>query len=259
MLTVHRRADVVEVQLTRPEARNAFAPPMIDALTVWARSTSNEDGTRVAVLLGAGPVFCAGADIGWMREMRKYDARRNEEDAARLADMFEALAAVPFPVIARVHGAAIGGGSGLLAVCDHVVSSDAASFGFTEVRIGLLPAVIAPYVARRLGWSATRSLFLTGRRISAAEAQRVGLVHDIVPADALDAAVGRVVDDVLCGAPSAQRATKTLLTRLEQGHLSPRDLTIAAIAAQRVSPEGQEGLAAFLERRHPAWRPATDA
>ncbi len=258
MLTLHRRAAVIEVQLTRPEVRNAFAPPMIDALTAWARSAASDSAARVAVLSGAGPVFCAGADIGWMREMRAYDERRNQEDAARLADMFEALSAVPFPLIARVHGAALGGGSGLLAACDHVVAADDAIFGFTEVRLGLLPAVIAPYVARRLGWSAARSLFLTGRRISATEARRAGLVHDVVPAGDLDAAVARAVDDVMRGAPSAQRATKALFTQLEEGAASPRDLTIAAIAAQRVSPEGQEGLAAFLERRDPLWYGDTD-
>ena len=258
MLTLQRRAAVIEVQLTRPEFRNAFAPPMIEALTGWARSTVSDADARVAVLSGAGPVFCAGADIGWMREMRTCDAQRNREDAARLADMFEALAAVPFPLIARVHGAAIGGGAGLLAACDHVVAADDAILGFTEVRIGLLPAVIAPYVARRLGWSAARSLFLTGRRISATEARQVGLVHDVVPAGDLDAAVARAVDDMLRGAPSAQRATKALFTSLEEGTTSPRDLTIAAIAAQRISAEGQEGLAAFLERRDPVWHPGTD-
>lgn len=260
MLTVQRRGPVVEVQLDRPDVRNAFAPPMIEALTMWARQAGDDPATRVVVLSGAGATFCAGADLRWMREMRHSDEATNVDDASRLADMFEALAAVPCPVVARVQGAAIGGGAGLLAVCDHVVAADDTRIAFPEVRIGLLPAVIAPYVGRRIGWAACRSLFLTGRRVTAIEGQRLGLVHDVVAADALDTAVAQVVDEMLSGASSAQRATKALLARLEPRDVAGRALTVAAIAAQRVTPEGQEGLSAFLERREPAWRtPTPDA
>lgn len=259
MLTIKRSGDIVSVQLNRPEVRNAFAPPLIRSLTSWARDAAADAGTRVAVLAGTGPVFCAGADLGWMQQMRGYDEARNLEDAGELADLFEALAQVPFPLVARAQGAALGGGAGLLAVCDHVVASSDLVVGFTEVRIGLLPAVIAPFVTRRIGWSAARSLFLTGRRIGAVDAQRIGLLHDVVPAAELDDRVAQVVDEFRAGAPEAQRATKRLLAQLEAGPpADTRDATTLAIARQRVSQEGQEGLAAFLEKRRAAWQRGQD-
>lgn len=257
MLTIARRGAIVEVQLNRPEVRNAFAPPMIDALTRWAREAAEDTSLRAAVLSGAGPAFCAGADLRWMREMRDYDEAANLGDAGALAAMFDALADVPCPLVARLQGAAIGGGGGLLAVCDHVVAAEDAVVAFTEVHIGLLPAVIAPYVMRRIGSSAARSLFLTGRRITAAQAQRLGLVHDVVANDDLDMAVARVVDEVLRGAPSAHRATKRLLASLDATSPEVAARTVLAIATQRVAEEGQEGLSAFLERREPSWRTST--
>lgn len=255
MLTVHRHADVIDVRLDRPEVRNAFAPPLIAALTTWARESQGDTGVRAAVLSGAGPVFCAGADLTWMRESRTYNEARNLADAEQLADMFDALARLPFPLVGRVHGAALGGGAGLLAVCDLVVAAADTVIGFSEVRLGLLPAVIAPFVARRIGWSACRSLFLTARRIDGHEARRIGLVHDVVSVEALDAAVDRVVDELRGGAPSAHAAVKTLLGALEKGPDDWRRLTTTAIAKQRVSAEGQEGLSAFLDKRRPAWDP----
>ncbi len=255
MLTIHRESEVVSVTLDRPSVRNAINPGLIDALTTWARDVRHDDTARVAVLRGSGPAFCAGADVGWMRDMREFDEARNLEDARAIANLFESLAAVPFPIVGRLHGAALGGGAGLLAICDHVVAADDAAVGFTEARIGILPAVIAPFVVRRIGWSACRSLFLTARRIGMIEAQRIGLVHDVVPADDLDAGVARVVDDLLAGAPSALRRTKALLAALEADMQDARNLTTMAIAQQRVSPEGQEGLRAFLEKRQPSWGP----
>lgn len=256
MLTITRQDAVVEVEMNRPEVRNAFAPPMIEALTAWARGAAADATIRVVVMSGAGPVFCAGADLGWMRETRDYDRARNLADAERLAEMFDALDRLPMPLVARVHGAALGGGAGLLAVCDHVVATETTRIGFTEVRMGLLPAVIAPFVARRIGWSACRSLFLTGRRIDAVEAARLGLVHEAVAADALREATSQVVSDLLQGAPSAQRETKRLVAALSAGDRETRALTTEAIARQRVSPDGQEGLTAFLEKRAAAWVPA---
>lgn len=258
MLTIDRAGDVRFVRLNRPEVRNAFAPPLVHALTAWAHDAAADTSVRVAVLTGEGPVFCAGADLGWMQEMRAYDEARNLEDAGALADMFEALARVPFPLVARAHGAAIGGGAGLLAVCDHVVGTSDLVVGFTEVRLGLLPAVIAPFVLRRIGESAARSLFLTGRRIGATEAHRIGLLHDVVPAASLDDSVAQVVAELRDGAPSAQRATKGLLAQLATEAADVRGLTTRAIASQRVSPEGQEGLAAFFEKRPAAWQRTGD-
>lgn len=258
MLTIQRSGDVVAVEIDRPEVRNAFAPPLIRSLTRWAREAATDTATRVAVLKGSGPVFCAGADLAWMQEVRGYDEAGNLADAGELADLFEALASVPFPLVGRAQGAAIGGGAGLLAVCDHVIASSDLMVAFTEVRIGLLPAVIAPFVTRRIGWSAARSLFLTGRRFGAAEAQRIGLVHDVVPAAEIDDRVSHVVDELRAGAPEAQRATKRLLAQLESGTADPRQATTMAIARQRVSEEGQEGLAAFLEKRRAAWQRGRD-
>lgn len=258
MLTVEHTGDVVFVRMDRPEVRNAFAPPLVRALTDWARDAAQDASTRVAVLTGTGPVFCAGADLAWMQEMRAYDEGRNLDDAGALADMFEALAQVPFPLVARAQGAAIGGGAGLLAICDHVVAASDLVVGFTEVRIGLLPAVIAPFVTRRIGESAARSLFLTGRRIGAAEAQRIGLLHDVVPAAELNDRVARVVAELRAGAPRAQRATKQLLAQIVPA-AEVRAATTQAIAHQRVSDEGQEGLAAFFDKRPPAWQHDRDS
>lgn len=253
MLAVQRHDDVVHVRLDRPEVRNAFAPPLIAALTDWARESHGSAGVRAAVLSGAGKAFCAGADLTWMRESRAYGEADNLADAERLADLFEALARVPFPLVGRVHGAALGGGAGLLAVCDHVVVTADATIGFSEVRLGLIPAVIAPFVARRIGWSAARSLFLTGRRFDGTEAVRLGLAHEVVDAAALDAAVAAVLDDLHKGAASAHAAIKVLLGALEGEPHDVRLLTTAAIARQRVSADGQEGLTAFLEKRPPSW------
>jgi methylglutaconyl-CoA hydratase len=253
MLTIERAGAVSRVTLDRPDVRNAFNPALIEALTAWAREAAGDATLRVAVIGGRGAAFCAGADVAWMRDMRLLDEAGNREDARALAALFEVLAALPVPLVGRLHGAALGGGAGLLAVCDHVVAADDAIVGFTEARIGLLPAVVAPFVARRVGWSATRSLFLTARRIDAAEARRIGIVHDVVAPEALDEGVTRVVDELLAGAPSALRGIKSLLSAIEGGGPGIRDLTTTAIARQRVSPEGQEGLLAFLEKRPPGW------
>jgi methylglutaconyl-CoA hydratase len=255
MLSLTRHGDVQHVRLDRPQVRNAFDPALIEAVTRWARDAATDATLRVVTIGGNGQAFCAGADVTWMREMRAYDQARNLEDAERLAAMFEAITALPMPVVGRVHGAALGGGAGLLAVCDHVVAAENVTIGFTEARIGLLPAVIAPFVARRIGWSASRSLFLTARWIGAADAQRVGLVHDVVAPEDLDAGVNRAVADLLAGAPSALREAKALLAALETGAPDARTRTTQAIARQRVSAEGQEGLAAFLEKRTPGWVP----
>jgi methylglutaconyl-CoA hydratase len=244
---------VTTVTLNRPDVRNAFNEELIDELTAWAKSVT-PGSTRVAVLQGAGPTFSAGADINWMAKMVGYSRDENVADAERAAMMFNALDRVPVPLIGRIHGAALGGGSGLAAVCDVVVAAEDALFGFTEVVLGILPAMISPYVVRKIGISNARELCLSGTRFDAARAKAIGLVAEVVPAPDLDRAVERQVELFLKAAPGAVARAKALLRQVH-GRL-PEDvvgLTTAAIADQRVSAEGQEGLKSFLEKRPAAW------
>lgn len=254
-LDVERRGHEVWLTLARPQVRNAFDDVLIARITDEARRLARDETAHVVVLQGAGPTFCAGADLAWMQRMREYDRDRNLADALAAADMFVALAELPMPVVARVHGAALGGGAGLLAVSDIVVAADDGQFGFTEARLGILPAVISPYVMRRIGSAAARRLFLGAHRIDAREAQRIGLVDDVCAAADLDTRLRARLDDLAQGAPSAHRATKALLHRLTPlPDESVRVLTATALAEQRVSAQGQEGLRAFLERRPPSWQ-----
>jgi methylglutaconyl-CoA hydratase len=245
---------VTTVTLNRPEVRNAFDAALIHDLTTFALHIPADGSVRVVVLQGAGSVFSAGADLQWMSEMLGYTRDENLEDARRAATMFNAIDAIPVPVIARIHGAALGGGAGLAAVADVVVAATDAVFGFTEVTLGILPAMISPYVVRKIGLSAARELCLSGMRFSAARAREVGLVHEVVSAERLDLAVDKYAQQFRRAAPSAVAATKALLSKVHGK--APSDVladTVVAIANQRVSPEGQEGMRAFLEKRHPAW------
>jgi methylglutaconyl-CoA hydratase len=249
-----RRGDEVWWTLDRPEVRNALDDALIAALRDAAAALAADPSVRAVVLTGAGASFCAGADLAWMRRMGEQDYQRNLDDALILAELFHALASLPMPLVARVHGAALGGGSGLLAVCDIVIAADEAQIGFTEARVGILPATIAPYVIRRLGVAAARTLFLRAHRMPAREAWRLGLIDEICPAGDLDALVRARLDELALGAGSAHRATKALLAQLAPlPTAAERRLTAEAIARQRVSDEGQEGLRAFLEKRPPGW------
>lgn len=246
------------VTLNRPDVRNAFDEAMIAELTAFAEAVPTDGSVRVIVLQGAGPVFSAGADVQWMSKMLGYTREENLADARRAASMFLALDRIPVPVIGRIHGAALGGGSGLASICDVVVAADDALFGFTEVVLGILPAMISPYVVRKIGLSAARELCLSGTRFTAARAREIGLVHTVVPAAELDRAVSEHVATFRKAAPSAIRNTKRLLT--EVFGRRPADvlgLTVDNIANQRVSPEGQEGLRAFLEKRPASWTKPT--
>jgi methylglutaconyl-CoA hydratase len=227
---------------------------VIAELTQWASTVAGDSGVRAVVLSGAGKVFCAGADLTWMSKTVTYTREENERDAAAMSAMFSAIDALPVPVIGRIHGAALGGGAGLAAVCDIVVADDRAVFGFTEVKLGIMPAVISPFVLAKIGRSAARELFLTGMRFSAARAREIGLVHAVVPALELDVAVEGYVQEVLGSGPEAIAAAKALIPRVWNS--APADaasLTAEAIASRRVSAEGQEGMTAFLEKRTPAW------
>jgi methylglutaconyl-CoA hydratase len=253
-LTTQRQGAVEHLTLNRPDVRNAFNEEVIAELTAWARAVATDAAVRVVVLSGAGKVFSAGADANWMARMVGYSHAENVEDATRMAEMFLALNRIPAGVIGRIHGAALGGGAGLAAICDIAVAEESALFGFTETKLGILPAVISPYVLPKIGPSAARELFLTGMRFSAGRAKEIGLVHAVVPTDHLDQTVQQYVDELLTASPTGVAAAKALIPAV-MGK-SPEEamgITSQAIASQRVSPEGQDGLTAFLEKRKPRW------
>ena len=265
LLRLERRGPndaVALVTLTRPDVHNAFNASLIAELrqtfAVLARQGPTE--LRVVVLAGDGPSFCAGADIDWMRAATRLDVEGNEQDAMAMADALEAIDTCPVPVIARVHGPALGGGAGLCAVADLVIAEAGAKFGFTETRLGILPAVISPFVIQKIGETHARALFPGGRRFDAIRAQRIGLVHEIVEGvAALDAAVDQAVDDVLASGPTAVRAAKAIVREVRGlGHGSSKWHTARVIARQRVSEEAQEGFRAFTEKRPPAWAPDSE-
>ena len=254
MIDIHHDGPVVRVTLDRPEVRNAFNEELIAELTAWAESVTPATGERVAILAGAGRVFCAGADVAWMARMVGYSHDENIRDARALGRMFAALNALPVPLIGRIHGAALGGGAGLAAICDIVVAAEDTMFGFTEVKLGILPAVISPYAIAKIGQSAARELFLTGARFSAARAREIGLVHAIGDEADIDRIIAKYVNDLLTAGPQAVATSKRLIASI--ANRAPEDvldLTVETIARQRVSAEGQEGLHAFLEKRKPSW------
>jgi methylglutaconyl-CoA hydratase len=254
---------VVRVTLTRPDVHNAFDAMLIAELRSAFTGLAGEGPTalRAVVLAGDGPSFCAGADLNWMRAAMSLDREANEHDAMALADMLEAIDTCPAPVVARVHGAALGGGMGLCAVADVVIAESGTRFGFTETRLGILPAVIAPFVIAKIGESHARALFPGGRRFDAVRAQRIGLVHEVVEGiDALDAAVQLAIDDLLAAGPTAARRAKSIVREVRGlPHGSSKWHTARVIAGQRVSDEAQEGFRAFAERRRPGWQPEDDA
>ncbi len=254
---------VARVMLARPEVHNAFDASTIAELRTTFATLAREDPTslRAVVMSGDGPSFCAGADIAWMRAATTLDVEGNEQDAMAMADMFEAIDTCPVPVIVRVQGAALGGGMGLCAVGDLVVAESGARFGFTETRLGILPAVIAPFVIAKIGETHARALFPGGRRFDAVRAQRIGLVHELVEGEAaLDGAIDAAVADVLAAGPTAARAAKAIVREVRGlGHGSSKWHTARVIARQRVSAEAREGFAAFDEKRKPGWAPESEA
>jgi methylglutaconyl-CoA hydratase len=247
---------VAEITLNRPERHNAFDEGMIAELTECFTRIGADTAVRAIVLRGAGKSFCGGADLGWMRRMAAYSREENLADARALQRLFAAMAACPQVTIARVHGAAMGGGMGLVAVCDLGAAAHEATFALSEVRLGLAPAVIAPYVVEKIGPGATRALSVTGERIDASEAHRLGLVQQVVPASELDGAVARKLESVLQAGPQAIGAVKRLL-RAISGKPADQvaDQTAECIATLRASEEGQEGMRAFFEKRKPHWTP----
>jgi methylglutaconyl-CoA hydratase len=245
---------VLRVTLNRPEVRNAFDEEVIQAISAAASRANDDPLLRAVVLGGNGKAFCAGADIAWMAKAIAYSRQENLSDAEDLARMLERLDTLPVPVIGRIQGSALGGGVGLAAICDIAIAADDAVFALSEVKLGILPAVVAPYVLRKIGISAARELFLTGARFDAARAKQIGLVHEIVPAADLDVAVRRRIDQVLTAGPQGVANAKALIREIAGAHPDHViGVTTNAIASQRVSDEGQEGLRAFLEKRKPSW------
>ena len=242
------------VIMNRPDVRNAFNAELIAALHGAFETLSSDEGVRSIVLCGEGKTFSGGADIAWMRAALDLSEDENVRDAEAMAAMLIAIDRCPKPVIARVHGAALGGGCGLIAAADIVVAANDAIFGFTEVKLGIIPAVISPFVIAKIGASAARALFVTGERFSAAHAQRIGLVHHVVAADKLDDRIATIVDEFRTAGPHAIAAAKALVRDVAAAtHDEATKLTARAIARQRTTPEGQEGLRAFLERRPAGW------
>ncbi|MDQ2915153.1 MAG: enoyl-CoA hydratase-related protein [Chloroflexota bacterium] len=250
-LTTETRG-ISRITIARPERKNAFDAALIAELTAAVKRV--DPSARAVVLQSEGDTFCAGADVEWMRGMADYSLDQNIADSKALAGMFRALYDLEMPLVARVQGAAFGGGAGLVAVADIAVASTEASFAFTETRLGILPAVVSPYVVRKIGPARATALFVTGSRIDAKRAHEIGLVERLVEPSDLDAAVGRVLDAILSGGPKAVNAAKRLVREIEGRPIDEiADLTVKRIAEIRVSHEGQEGLRAFLERRDPRW------
>jgi methylglutaconyl-CoA hydratase len=254
VLSTVRDGAILRVALTRPEVRNAFDEEVIAALTGCARNAAKDPALRAVVLTGEGKAFCAGADLAWMTKAIAYGRQENLRDAEDLARMLESLDTLPVPLIGRVHGAAFGGGAGLVAVCDIVAAAEDAVFAFSETKLGIIPAVISPYVVSKIGTGAARELFLTGARFSATRAREIGLVHAVVPEAELDNAIDGYLREIATSAPGAIAAAKALIRDVHTRRPSEVvGLTTSRIAEQRVSGEGQEGMRAFLEKRAPGW------
>jgi len=254
-LQIEIRDGVATIRMNRPDVHNAFDDALIAALTAELRRLEQLPQARVIVLAANGKSFSAGADLNWMQRMAKYSQEENLRDAMALAGLMRTLDGVKKPTVARVQGAAFGGGVGLVACCDIAIASTQAAFSLSEVRLGLIPSVISPYVIAAIGEREARRYFLTAERFDAMEARRIGLVHDVVDSGALDESVEKMAGQLLKGGPQALAAAKKLIADVSR---RPMDDALSAetarrIAAIRVESEGQEGLAAFLEKRKPDW------
>lgn len=257
-LIVERRGGALWLTLNRPDVHNAFGDRLIADLTEALEAAADDDAVRAIVLTGAGETFSAGADMNWMRSMANASEVENRDDALRLAALLRTLNFHPKPTIARVNGAAFGGGLGLIACCDIVIAVEDALFAFTEVRLGLVPAVISPYVIRRIGERQARRFFLTAERFDATRAMRIGLVRELAAVETLDDMVEQQLRWLSQGGPKAVSEAKALVLKIAGVDLAEQEqqdlYTSELIARLRVSDEGQEGLAAFLEKRKPDWQ-----
>ncbi|WP_419172293.1 enoyl-CoA hydratase-related protein [Halobacteriovorax sp.] len=255
--TSGEEAGVCYITLNRPEVHNAFNDEMIAALTEEFLGLESDDSVRVVVLTGEGKSFCAGADLNWMKRMKDYSMEENIADSKKLAGLFHAINNLSKPVIGKVNGAALGGGVGLVACCDFVIASESAKFGLTEVNLGLVPAVITPFVIAKIGESNARHLFLTGERFDGKRALEIGLVHQVSLDRYYDADIVHMAKQLIKVAPKAQREAKKLIFGVKErlGNTEEvTDYTCNVIAKQRISDEGQEGMSALLEKRKPNWK-----
>lgn len=255
-LRVERRADgVVTLTLDRPSRKNAFDEALIGALSEQLERLAGDPAVRALVITGSGTAFSAGGDLDLMRRAATLSREENRAEARRIVAMLGALDRFPVPTIARVNGTAVGGGVGLIAACDIAIAADHAVFAISEVRIGLLPSVVAPFIRRAIGERACRRYFFTAERLDAVTAARLGLIHEVAEAADLDNAVDRILAELMRGGPEAMVHAKALLLALrETDEAAAMHLTTEAIAERRASPEGREGVTAFLEKRRPAWR-----
>jgi methylglutaconyl-CoA hydratase len=254
LVRVAREGDIAKIVLDRPQAKNALSRQLAEELTAAFEGAAQDPDVRAVLLAGEGSDFCAGADLNEMKASGEAPRADNLADAKRLARMFRAVHSFSGPVVARVQGNAFGGGVGLIAACDMAVISGASQFAFSEVRLGILPAIISPYVVRKIGESNARRYFLTGERFGAEEALAMGLASKVSPANELDAAVDEMMRHLLQGSPDAQRRIKALLEMVASTSIEEaQERTPAIIADARASGEGREGLRAFVEKRKPAW------
>ena len=246
---------IATITLNRPQLRNAFNETAIADLTMAFDEASQDRDVRAIVLAANGPAFCAGADLNWMKKMAGYSAAENEADALRLADMLRTIYFSPKPVVAKVQGDCYAGGMGLVAACDIVVAAEGVNFCLSEVKLGLIPATISPYVIKAMGDQASRRYFLTAERFDAREAHRLGLAHEVVAAEQLDDKVAEIVKALTGNSPNAVREAKALVRDIAGGPIDDVLLadTAGRIAAIRASEEGREGVASFLEKRKPSW------
>jgi methylglutaconyl-CoA hydratase len=256
-LNISVAGHIASVTLNRPEVRNAFNDEVILEMTAAFVDLGEREDVRCIVLAANGPAFCAGADLNWMRSMADYTREQNLADAGRLAEMMRSVYACPKPTIARIQGDVYAGGTGLVAACDIAVSVDSAQYCLSEAKLGLVPATISPYVIRAMGARAAHRYFLTAERFSAAEALRIGFVHEVVGADALDGKVAELAAALVSAGPQAVRLCKQLVQDVAGAEINAEliDKTVALIADVRVSPEGREGLQSFLQKRKPSWLP----
>ncbi|MHC5063972.1 MAG: enoyl-CoA hydratase-related protein [Planctomycetota bacterium] len=253
-LELERSGGILHVRLNRPERRNAFNGVVVSELASTFKAASKDKGLRVIVLSGKGKSFSAGADLNWMKEQAELPPAENAAGAEEMARMFLAIARCKKPVVARIHGHALGGGSGLSAAVDIAICAEDTLFGLTEVKLGIIPAVISPFVLQKIGASKARALFLTGERFDGREAERIGLVHRALPEANLDQEVDRVVSELHGAGPEAIAQAKVLIQ--DVGHLSLEDaipITSRRIAELRATPEAKEGMSAFLDKRKPQW------